>query len=163
RLAAARAMLLRRLAQRGVAVTAAALTAALGQHAAASVPPAMMAAALEAAAGVITGNAAVLAEGVLKTMLLNKLKIVTAGGVTAGSLLMITLGLAGVLMVAAQSDKPASRTEEAVAKEFKALQGEWKVVGMESDGKKAPVDYLKEARWTFKGQQLEITHPKEKA
>src|SRR5262249_46404669 len=88
RLAAARALLARRLAQRGVAVTAAALTAALGQHAAAAVPPAMMAAALKAAAGVITGNAAVLAEGVLKAMLLNKLKVLAMGAILA-----VTLGL----------------------------------------------------------------------
>jgi RNA polymerase sigma factor (sigma-70 family) len=89
RLATARAMLARRLARQGLAVSDGALAAALApQGASAGVPPAVVSTTIQAASlfaagqatatGVLPGRAVALAEGVLKTMLLTKLKLATA-------------------------------------------------------------------------------------
>jgi RNA polymerase sigma factor (sigma-70 family) len=89
RLATARTMLARRLARHGLTVTGAALAAVLAQNvASASMPSSLafstikaaslFAAGQAAATGVLSVKAVALAEGVLKTMLLTKLKIATA-------------------------------------------------------------------------------------
>jgi RNA polymerase sigma factor (sigma-70 family) len=86
RLNAARTMLAKRLARHGLTLAGAAAVAALAQDAAsASVPGTVLASTIQAgtlyaagqtaAAGAISAQAALLAEGVLKTMLLTKLKI----------------------------------------------------------------------------------------
>ncbi|HEV3263312.1 MAG TPA: sigma-70 family RNA polymerase sigma factor [Gemmataceae bacterium] len=100
RLARAREMLRRRLARRGLALPAAALATALTQEAAAAVPAALVASTLKAAAmfaagsaaagGLGSAGAAALAEGVLKTMFVNKVKAVA--GVVAALLLVGTGG-----------------------------------------------------------------------
>src|SRR5262249_14908423 len=61
----------------------------------------------------------------------------------------------------ADARKPA-RQEDAVAKELKALQGDWKIVGIETDSRKASPDELKGMRWTFKGTRLSGSDPREK-
>ncbi len=87
--ATARAMLARRLARSGVALSGAALAALLAQNAAPAGVPAsvtlstikaasMLAAGRAAAPGVISAKAVALAEGVLKAMLLSKPKTATA-------------------------------------------------------------------------------------
>jgi RNA polymerase sigma factor (sigma-70 family) len=84
-----RAMLARRLARHGLAVSGTALAAVLSQNAAsAAVPASAVSATIRAAslltggqalaAGAVSAQAAALAEGVVKTMLLTKLKITTA-------------------------------------------------------------------------------------
>jgi hypothetical protein len=89
RLAAGRKILARCLAGRGVGLSSGALAAALAPNAAsACVPPCvvsstiraatMVAAGHAAAAGLIPVQVAVLTEGVLKSMLLNKLKTAAA-------------------------------------------------------------------------------------
>ncbi len=88
RLARGRVKLAKRLARHGLAVSGGSLAAVLAQSAAsASVPTAVesstikaasLFAAGQAAAGVISVKVAALTEGVLKTMLLSKLKIATA-------------------------------------------------------------------------------------
>jgi RNA polymerase sigma factor (sigma-70 family) len=88
RLARARTMLAKRLARLGWSKSGGALAAMLAQNAASASVPASVAcstikaatlfAAGQAAAGAISANAGALAEGVLKTMLLTKLKIATA-------------------------------------------------------------------------------------
>jgi uncharacterized protein (TIGR02246 family) len=108
RLARARAMLANRLARRGLAVTGGALGAVLSRKAAsASVPPAVLSSTLEAvtlvaagraaAAGMISARTAALTEGVMKAMLLSKLKAAMAmvlalaiTGVGVGHLLLQT-------------------------------------------------------------------------
>jgi RNA polymerase sigma factor (sigma-70 family) len=77
-----RAMLARRLARHGLAVSGTTLAAVLSQNAlSAAVPVAalrtatLLAAGQAAAAGVVSAQAAALAEGVVKTMLLTKLKV----------------------------------------------------------------------------------------
>jgi RNA polymerase sigma factor (sigma-70 family) len=96
RLATARTMLARRLTRSGLVVSGAALAAALAQQASASVPVSvasgtikaagLFAAGQAAAAGALSGQAVALAEGVLRTMLLTKLKITTAVLVVAAAL-----------------------------------------------------------------------------
>jgi RNA polymerase sigma factor (sigma-70 family) len=84
RLSRARAMLARRLARRGLALSAGALAAPLS--ASAGVPAGLVTATVEAAgllaagraAGMISAQVIALTEGVVKTMLLRKLKTATA-------------------------------------------------------------------------------------
>jgi RNA polymerase sigma factor (sigma-70 family) len=87
RLARARNMLAKRLARHGLAVSGAALTAVLSQNVlSAAVPTSLVSSTVQAvsvyaagqAAGVISVKVATLTEGVMKTMLLSKLKIATA-------------------------------------------------------------------------------------
>ncbi len=100
RTARARVMLAKRLARRGVTLSGGALVALLSTKvAAAAVPTSVVARAIKAAstlaagqsaAGVISAKVVVLAQGVVRTMLLSKLKTVIIGA------LMITLpGLGG--------------------------------------------------------------------
>jgi RNA polymerase sigma factor (sigma-70 family) len=90
RLARARAMLAKRLARRGVTLTSGALAGVLAREAAAGVPMALLASTLKVIGpGAIPATVAALTEGVLKAMLLNKLKAATAG------LLVLGLALTG--------------------------------------------------------------------
>jgi RNA polymerase sigma factor (sigma-70 family) len=112
RLATARALLARRLSRSGAAVSGAAVAAVLSQQAAASVPPAVTSATIKAASlfaageaaapGALSGKAVALAEGVLRTMLITKLKIVTAVVVA-----LAALGAGAALTQRAQADKPS--------------------------------------------------------
>jgi RNA polymerase sigma factor (sigma-70 family) len=94
RLARARQRLRARLVRRGVALSAAALVAALAEGVAAAVPAALVARTGRAVvAGAVPAGAAALADGVLRGMMMTKLKAVvvalavglagTAGGVAA--------------------------------------------------------------------------------
>jgi uncharacterized protein (TIGR03067 family) len=47
--------------------------------------------------------------------------------------------------------------------DLKLLEGNWKVVALEADGKKAPPEALKGMRWTFKGSELQPYNPGEKS
>jgi RNA polymerase sigma factor (sigma-70 family) len=87
RLARARQMLRARLTRRGLGLPAGLLAAALAESASAAVPTglgmstvkaAVLTAAGQAAAGLVSAAAAALVEGVLHAMLMGKLKIVTA-------------------------------------------------------------------------------------
>jgi RNA polymerase sigma factor (sigma-70 family) len=119
RLRTARAMLAKRLARHGLAVSAGALAAVLSpQAASAGVPASVLSstikaasllAAGQAAAGVISAPAAALTEGVLKTMLVTKLKA-TAVVLLAASL--IGLGTAATAYRALASDQGVA-TEDA--------------------------------------------------
>lgn len=122
RLARARELLRKRLEGRGLALTAGALAAALLPGAASAAVPAglagstikaatLFAAGKAAAAGVISANVAVLAEGVLKAMLVTKLKIATAVLVAVS-----VLGSgAGVLTHRALAGPPAAAVAQKAA------------------------------------------------
>jgi RNA polymerase sigma factor (sigma-70 family) len=116
RLATARSMLARRLSRHGLALSSGALAAVLSQQvASANVPLAVMSSTIQAASlaaagqaaagGMLSVRAAELAEGVLKAMLLNKLKIVT------GALLLLGVVL-GAAAIARQelAARPAERS-----------------------------------------------------
>ncbi len=59
-------------------------------------------------------------------------------------------------------EKKADPKEDAAAKELKAMEGDWDVVGLERDGKKASADDAKGMRWTFKGSTMQPTDPGDK-
>ncbi|SRR5579883_790382 len=96
RLTRGRAMLAKRVARHGRAVTGGALAAALSHNVSADVPASVVASTITAASLFAAGTAAAkrtisvhvvaLTEGVLKTMLLTKLKIVTAMLLVAATL-----------------------------------------------------------------------------
>jgi RNA polymerase sigma factor (sigma-70 family) len=118
RLARGRALLGKRLARHGLAATSAALTAALSQSASAGVPASVVSSTIEAASlfaagqaaatGAISMKAAALTEGVLKSMLLTKLKIVVGAGVLfAAAALSGTAGL--LYQTQAQEQAPKAK------------------------------------------------------
>lgn len=113
RVARGRAMLTKRLARHGAVVSGGLLATMLAQNAAAGVPTAVVgstikavtvvAAGQTAAAGVISVKVAALMEGVLKTMLLTKLKLIAAVLVVVA-----LLGIAvGTSVVSALGQAPA--------------------------------------------------------
>jgi RNA polymerase sigma factor (sigma-70 family) len=162
RLTRGRALLARRLSSRGVAVSGATLPALLAPQAAtAGVPAAVLSSTIEAvtlmaagqaAAGLVSAKVAVLSEGVVKAMLLSKLKVATTV-----VLVMAVLG-AGV---ATRARDGQSRAGEAATAQHKpspkgkhvpespknqsdqeAIQGVWKIVAWEVNGWREPVaDY----------------------
>jgi len=87
RLARGRKMLARRMAAHGAAVTAASLAALLaGSAQAASVPGALVGSTIRAAGGVVPAGVAALAKGVMKAMVLTKLKAAAWGLLLAATL-----------------------------------------------------------------------------
>jgi RNA polymerase sigma factor (sigma-70 family) len=125
RLTRARALLARRLARRGAPATAAALAALLARGASASVPASLLARTIRAGAvlaagevlteGVVSSKVTSLAEGVLKMLLLSKLKRVTGGFVLLA--VVAAVGWTCAATVSARAGGPgddlAPRTEEA--------------------------------------------------
>jgi RNA polymerase sigma factor (sigma-70 family) len=116
RLARGRAMLARRLARHGLAVSGVSLAALLAQQAgAANVPTAALASTIQAvallasgqaaSAGVISANAAALAEGVVKTMFVMKLTKLTAVALLAAACCGVGY-LAHSTMAAGQTSGP---------------------------------------------------------
>ncbi len=127
-LARARTMLAQRMTRHGLAVSGAALTAVLSKEvASAGVPDSLLLSTIKAAsllaagaavAGTISVEVATLVEGVMKTMLLTKLR----SGMTATVALLVTLGIGAGLL--------GYGTEKLVAKR----------AGSESDGKTTVAD-----------------------
>jgi hypothetical protein len=125
RLATARKTLARRLARHGPALSGGALAAALTASASAEIPPALARAAVRVAA-IAPPQVVALAEGVLKAMLLTKLKVaglfVLAAFVTAG------MGVIGLCAFAAGPD-PARQAE---------VRDDDRPKARDDDGPKAP-------------------------
>jgi RNA polymerase sigma factor (sigma-70 family) len=161
RLARARTMLAKRLARHGLVVSGGALAAAMSQaaSASASVPTS----AVKAIAGkAISARVAALTEGVLKTMLMTKLK-----AMIVATLAVMTIGMGATLlssaMAAAGNDGkqeaqvtgqhgPPTRAEptgttltaaEQEQPEPDRLQGTWALVSAESDGQPVPPDAIR--------------------
>jgi len=144
RLARARELLRQRLTKRGLALPAGTLALALTQQASSAAVPAalagntvkaatLMLAGKTAALAAISTQASVLAEGIMKTMLLSKL-ITLGGTVLAVGLLFSGLALWWHQMapdgVQAQNAQPPSGTERPVPKrapelEMAKIQGTW--------------------------------------
>jgi len=175
-LARGRSLLARRLAVHGLNVSACGIATTIAEHAAAAgVPPSLMGSTIKAATtiaagqaavlGVISAKVAALADGVLKTMLLTKLKIVTAAALITAMAGIAAweagLGLAigkppeamqktrwdqhqgEYQLTVASSDEEkdtadARRKEpDAIKDERKRFEGAWKVVAIEKDRKEA--------------------------
>jgi RNA polymerase sigma factor (sigma-70 family) len=123
RLAAARLRLAKRLARYIPAIGGGTLSATLAQNASASISTVTMAstvraatlfAASQAASGVVSAKVIALTEGVLKTMLLNKIKIATALLLALG-IACYGLGLLSVMLANAQDAGPKATTQRAGA------------------------------------------------
>jgi RNA polymerase sigma factor (sigma-70 family) len=151
RLARARQALAKRLTQRGVTVSGTILTAALT---AADVPAVVVSATIRAAtldaagsavAGALPAPAPALMEGVLKDMLVTKLTTLTAVLLAVG-LLALGGGLWSLPTAAGQQDGQPARGEAPPPKQGAAapktdkekLQGVWRLVESEIEGKVEP-------------------------
>jgi RNA polymerase sigma factor (sigma-70 family) len=118
RLAAGRKLLAKRLTERGVVLSAGAVAAALGWHAATqAVSPRLSAATVKLACGSAIGAPAglppqvvELSEGVMRMFLVSKLKAVAAGGLSV-LILLAGLGLVTQSDVRANPDSPAPPTK----------------------------------------------------
>ena len=183
-LARARAMLAKRLARHGFAVSGAALAAALSQSAASAVVPtsvvcstikaaSLFAVGQAVASGVISVQVAAVAEGASETMLLKKVTVATLG-----ALVLAAFGLAlGGLGYQTWAKEKAYRTTPA-KKEDKAagasstsktdadkLQGIWTGSVVEVGGRPVVVTDRKEdqlavkAQVLVKGRQLTLRGP----
>jgi RNA polymerase sigma factor (sigma-70 family) len=150
-LARARAMLARRLARRGVTLSGTALAALLAENASAGVPPAVLSAAIKsatllavgkAAAGGLSAGAVALSEGVLKTMLVTKLKIVTA--------MLLVVGILGAGLVVSGWNGPMQAAGSAPVKK---QTGEKPVAGREVK----PDDPLEDVRARMRIAEQQLT------
>jgi RNA polymerase sigma factor (sigma-70 family) len=159
RLARARAMLAKRLARQGLAVPAGALAAVLSQKVASAAVPAsavastiraasLLAAGQTALAGAVPAKVVALTEGVLKAMLMTKVRTVTtallvvaAVGIGCGGLLSRPATLAaddGPPNGAAGPATPRPDRErlQGAKDDLGSLQGTWRAVAAENDGGK---------------------------
>jgi RNA polymerase sigma factor (sigma-70 family) len=174
RLARARAMLARRLTQRGVALSGGVLAAVLSQKAAsAGVPTSVAYSALKAAgllsvgaatAGSISAKVLALTEAVMKAMLVTKLKSVMAITLALVAMVGIGAGLLGYGTAArgqnegkdaaaaaprrevANSDDKGRSEKDAAEKERQKLQGRWIAVSVEAHGSLVPEEKVKKAQ-----------------
>jgi RNA polymerase sigma factor (sigma-70 family) len=186
RLARGRVMLAKGLARHGLTVSGGTLTVVLAQNAAsAGVPTSLVSSTIQAAslfaagqaaaAGVISAQVAALAEGVLKTMLLTKLKIALA-------VLWMVAALSGAVGViyqtqAAEQIRPPGVTARAEAKQSAdkkdekpktdedRLQGTWEFFAMTAGAPTLRKDQLAEAEtpWktiTFTGDKMRMVNRK---
>jgi RNA polymerase sigma factor (sigma-70 family) len=117
RLARARAMLAKRLDRRGITLSAGALTMVLSQNASACVPPSVVSntigaasllAAGRTAAGAISPKVATLTDGVLKAMLMSKLKTIVAVVLLLGVIATGAIALSGHIASARENQPPAA-------------------------------------------------------
>jgi RNA polymerase sigma-70 factor (ECF subfamily) len=183
RLVRARAMLARRLARRGVAVSAGSLAVVVSQStASAAVPPALLADTVRAASlwafgqttGLISAPVAALTQGVLKAMLLTRLKmaatvlLVIAAGAGAG--VLIYHGQAaqppngGLEVEARAPEQPQRQGDYKVMKELADLQGTWTLTSWQQNGRpeiKANKDGrpITDGRLKIEGDKLTFSPP----
>jgi RNA polymerase sigma factor (sigma-70 family) len=166
RLARARSLLAKRLARHGLAVTGGTLAVVLSDEAlAASVPTSVASGTIQAASLVAAGQAAAipvkvaaLTEGVVKAMLVSKLKIGTA------VLFMMAALAAGVTIRTldgqTQASDPATAQRATAAtgektagvpkptSDQEAMQGRWKVVAWEANGWSEQNGYIQSVKIT---------------
>src|SRR5262249_2623764 len=154
-LARSRAMLAKRLARRGVVLSGGSLAAVLVEYAApATVPAAVGASTVEAARHLAAGPVAAaaipapvvtLTEGVLKSMLLNKLKVVAIVVVAAAA---VGTGLTGLAVRATAGEEPKQKSIPVVgpergAKDAGGPDAELRQIKAELEKLRAEVDALK--------------------
>jgi uncharacterized protein (TIGR03067 family) len=179
RLSRARNLLHNRLSRRGVTAPAI-LFPVLG------LPPTIVCNAAAAATGStpVLPTVSKLTEGVLSMMYFARCRAIAIWLLSIG---LVTLGGFGTYIAWGQDpkvdnqtrtthpveppskekgqvgDKKAEQKEDEVAKELKALQGEWKVVGLASKGREASADEVKGMRWIITGHRIEGRDPGEKS
>jgi RNA polymerase sigma factor (sigma-70 family) len=166
RLARGRDRLRYRLARRGVTLavglTAGALTA---KAVAAEVPAALASGTVQAAAltaagraadGAIPATVAALTKGVLRAMLLSKLKVVAAVALT---LTVVATGTV-VWVRQAPADEPPAAAKGEAPKDGEKIVGTWAYASVEVGGRKVPEEDLKEARMVFDAEGKFTANPK---
>jgi RNA polymerase sigma factor (sigma-70 family) len=154
RLTTARRRLARRLARHGLMVTGCGLATVLSQNASAACVPASLVAAtvqaapaaaagLTAATGLISVKVAALTQGVLKAMLMTKLKSLTAvvlaiALISGGAGLITYRSMAAEQKAGKEEAKPkaAAEKEEKPKTDKEALQGVWITKSGERNGEK---------------------------
>jgi RNA polymerase sigma factor (sigma-70 family) len=162
RLNRAREMLRKRLTRRGLALSTAALsTTLLAEASAASLPPMLIDSTLKAAVcfaagdaaagGFVSAQATALTKGVLHTMFVTKMKMLTL----LVLVLTVALGGAGVFTyrVVATEDK-AKKSDK------KTIQGEWKVDSAKVNGKETQgeeADRIKGSTWRITADKITVT------
>jgi RNA polymerase sigma factor (sigma-70 family) len=168
RIARARTLLARRLTQRGVVLSGGALAAVLSQQgASAGVPNSVVASTIKAARLVAAGTAAgsqsvsvkvaTLTEGVMKTMLFNKLKAATAvaltlGFVATGAMLLINRTAAGQV-----SKKPTAEKSVTPVPTQKKEEEAFTAWGKEVGGLQAGLGFLPgEHRVHYHGETVSL-------
>lgn len=170
RLVRGRRLLAKRLASRGVALSAGPLAAVVWQDAAfAAVPTSLMSSTAKAAAivaagratvaGVISTEVAVLTEGVLKAVLLNKLKTAAAGLLSVGLL----LGAASAVYRTQAAEPPPAEPPRGTprAKALAQLDGKWTLVAEERNGRATPAKEVEGRRMALliSGDALVVRAP----
>ena len=169
RLARGRTMLAKRLTRHGLALSGGSLAVALAGNASACVPASVVSSTIKAASlfaagkavatGLISANATALTEGVLRTMLLTKLKIATAVLLAVG-VLGAGLGVALTYRTEAAEPAPATRQAEPEPKSGKSdkerLQGIWQQVSCEGPDE-VPDDIVKENLLVIKDDTITVT------
>lgn len=146
RLAQARTMLAKRLVKRGLPISGGVLAALFAQKAAeAAVPAALSISTVKAASfallatgGAATGKVAAIADGVLKTMLISKLK---ASVLVVLAMAMLVLGGTFLAQVVAESTNEQQRAdrlpnEKDANRNPSRLEGTWRRVSVELHGNK---------------------------
>jgi RNA polymerase sigma factor (sigma-70 family) len=128
RLAGARDLLAKRLTRHGLAISSGVLPVVLSENAVAGMPTSVAAAMIQAAilfaagqasTGLISAKVAALTEGVLKSMLLTKLKKTTA--LLALAIVLVASVTAGVVsMLTAEEPPPAKPTKELTSREARS-------------------------------------------
>jgi RNA polymerase sigma factor (sigma-70 family) len=168
RLATARKTLARRLARHGPLPAAAAVASLLSQGASAAVPAALVASTVRAASGAIPAQVAALAEGMMKAMLLSKLKAISWVALLAVS---ISAGAIGVTYrpTASAAEEPARSARddlEALRLEIEALRKSLQATRSRVQTLEAEVATLKgrsEAQPTPKRAETTKAQPEPKA
>ncbi len=172
RLSRARSMLAKRLARRGISLSVGSLAVLLAKDASsASVPTQLIGSTAQAAslfaagravtAGVVSAEVVTLMEGVLKTMLLSKIKIVMV------ALMMVAVvggggGMFRVQFNAAKADQPKATKGDQPDKILEKLQGVWSGVVAEVGGKRTtPSEDIPEpkAQILIKGDRFTLRGP----
>jgi RNA polymerase sigma factor (sigma-70 family) len=153
RLARARAMLAKRLTKRGITLSVGVL-AAQAQEASASLAPLTVKSIFTGQA--VSAEVASLIEGVLRTMLIARIKTVT---VLVGAAI---IGLAGLVCYSTTADDQAKPFQQEAGKkagkDLQALQGTWYVTEMEEGGQPQPRARFEDVkmRLVINGDQLAI-------
>jgi RNA polymerase sigma factor (sigma-70 family) len=175
RLSRAKDLLRDRLTRRGVVLPASGLAAVIAPPAVSAAPP--IGSTLPVAAGTaerVSPAVLSLTEGVISAMRYAKLK----GAAALAAVGLLAAGLSVAIAASTAPDPPSNQPREApaalrlsparvsaddkkepdpAAKELKAMEGKWRIVKLESEGKELPADAIAAARWTIKGGQIEVT------
>jgi RNA polymerase sigma factor (sigma-70 family) len=171
RLARARKLLRSRLVRRGLVMSMGLLTVVLAENTAAAAPPPpeLRAVTLKAAmhfaegrtapGGPLSPRVAALANGVLRSLRLGKLKAIAAVGLALGLLvlviwLLLPRGGPQPAGAARENDGVAPRALEVLEeRDEKKLQGDWKMVGGVFDGRQFPLG-PRPPIWNIQGDKI---------